>query len=229
MDRGIIGKNFHNLVLDLGEDYILTKYNGEEYKGKMSVISKSSSNYTMRERESFINGVATFPDIKSQSSFSGCYFIRETNPFETYILVSATTKDTTPYVAEVYAVECNAFVSLGYLTETVNEKMDRIFETFIYENDVKVYWDSSLQKQRRSTDGNFDQTLYYMKIPAKFGLSQDHVVIRKTFQKNQKTGLNEWIDVRFRVEAVDLARMNIDDDENTYGVLDVQMSLDTRD
>lgn len=246
MDRKFIGRNFHNMVLDMAEDYHLIKNDGEEYIGKISIIAKTASTYMIGEREYLMTGVATFPDIAAQTSFRGCYFHREINPDRTYILVSTIPKDTTENVAEVYAIGCNTKVSLAILKEEIDENGDRILTPETYAEDIPVYWDSTLQKQRRSSDGNLDQALYYMQIPAKFGVAQDHVVLRDMYQLNEETNKVETISVRFRVESIDPAMVTVDEnsdnsaepidpatlsvDENGYicGIFDVQMSIDTR-
>lgn len=228
MDRHFIGKNFHNLILDMGEDYSLETKDGEEWVGKISIVAKTASSYMMAEREYLFNGTATFPNIEAQTDFRGCYFTRQINPNMTYILVSTTPKDTTEYVADIYAVGCNASVSLAYAKEITTDRGNRKIVPEIYVEDVPVYWDSTLQKQRRSSDGNFDQSLYFMQIPARFGLAQDEIVIRKMPQYNEKTKQNEWVDTKFRVESIDVAMISPNIDGATSGILDVHMSLDTR-
>lgn len=228
MDRRFIGKNFHNLILDMGEDYSLETKDGEEWLGKISIVAKTASSYMMAEREYLFNGTATFPNIEAQTDFRGCYFTRQINPNMVYILVSTTPKDTTEYVADIYAVGCNASVSLAYAKEITTDRGNRKIVPEIYVEDVSVYWDSTLQKQRRSSDGNFDQSLYFMQIPARFGLAQDEIVIRKMPQYNEKTKQNEWVDTKFRVESIDVAMISPNIDGDTSGILDVHMSLDTR-
>lgn len=228
MDRRFIGKNFHNLILDMGEDYSLETKDGEEWVGKISIVAKTASSYMMAEREYLFNGTATFPNIEAQTDFRGCYFTRQINPNMTYILVSTTPKDTTEYVADIYAVGCNASVSLAYAKEITTDRGNRKIVPEIYVEDVPVYWDSTLQKQRRSSDGNFDQSLYFMQIPARFGLAQDEIVIRKMPQYNEKAKQNEWVDTKFRVESIDVAMISPNIDGATSGILDVHMSLDTR-
>lgn len=216
------------MVMDMAENYTLVQNSGEKWTGKISIVAKTASSYMMGEREYLMNGVATFPDMQSQRTFRGCYFTRETNPDFTYILVSTIPKDTTPFVAEVYATGCNATVSLAIPKKKKNEKGDTVIIADIYAKDVKVYADSTLQKQRRSSDGNFDQTLYYMQIPAKYGLSQDDIVLRKTPRYNETTQTHEWIETKFRVEGVDTSMSGTDTEGNIYGILDVQMTIDTR-
>lgn len=228
MDRRFIGKNFHNLILDMGEDYSLETKDGEEWVGKISIVAKTASSYMMAEREYLFNGTATFPNIEAQTDFRGCYFTRQINPNMVYILVSTTPKDTTEYVADIYAVGCNASVSLAYAKEITTDRGNRKIVPEIYVEDVPVYWDSTLQKQRRSSDGNFDQSLYFMQIPARFGLAQDEIVIRKMPQYNEKTKQNEWFDTKFRVESIDIAMISPNIDGVASGILDVHMSLDTR-
>lgn len=228
MDRRFIGRNFHNLVLDMGENYYLETKDGEEYVGKISIVAKTASSYMMAEREYLFNGVATFPSAEAQMDFRGCYFYRDINPNMNYILVSTIPKDTTEYVAEIYAIGCNANVSIAYAKEVTTDRGNRKTIPEVYAENVPVYWDSTLQKQRRSSDGNFDQSLYYMQIPEHFGLAQDEIVIRKMPQYNEKSKQNEWVDVRFRVEAIDVAMITPYIDGSVSGILDVQMSLDTR-
>lgn len=228
MDRAYIGNNFHNLMLDMGENYYLTQPDGEIYTGKISLTTATASSYMLAEREYLMKGTATFPDVDSQVNFRGCYFSREINPNITYILVSTIPKDTTPYVADIYAIQCNTTVSLAIIKQITNEKMDTVDIPEIYAEDILVYWDSTLQKQRRSSDGNFDQTLFNMQIPASYTITQDELVLRKVFKYNEKTQQNEWLEEQFRVESIDLAMTTVDSDGNLHGIIDVQMSLDTR-
>lgn len=228
MDRRFVGDNFYDQMLDMGENYFLEKSDGEEWVGKLSIIAKTASTYMLAEREHLMTGVATFPDIESQTLFRGCYFKRQINPRSTYILVSTIPKDTTEKVAEVYAIKCNATVSMAFLVEKTNQKFDKVSVPEIYAENVQVYWDSTIQKQRRSSDGNFDQSMYYIQIPAKYGLAQDQVVIRKMFMFNEEKKESELVDVRFRVESVDMSMTTLDEDGIVHGIADVQLSLDTR-
>lgn len=228
INRQQIGSNFHNMVVGMSENYTLTQNNGETYTGKISIVAKTASTYMIEEREYLMNGVATFPDIQSQRTFRGCYFTRECAPGYKYIMVSTIPKDTTPYVAEIYAIGCNATVSLAYFRQSKNEKGDLVVAPEIYAKDVAVYMDSTLQKQRRSSDGNFDQTLYYVQIPAKYGVAQDEIILYKMPQVNEKTKTHEWVETRFRVETVNAAMSSIDENGEIHGILDVQMTIDTR-
>lgn len=228
MDRNVIGNNFWLLMQDLGEDYTITKLDGEEWTGKMSLEIKTTSTYMLSEREYLYSGTATFPDREAQTSFKGCYFNRQTNPDKTYLLVSTIPEPTEDRLADIYVVQCNAIVDLAYLVEVNDDKFNRVMVPHRYANDVQVFFDSTLQKQRRSSDGNFEQTLYYMQIPARFGVAPDHTIIRKLSKFNENTQKVELVDTRFRVESVDYSLMTTDEAGNIYGVCDVQMSIDTR-
>lgn len=229
VDRDFIGRSFHNLMQDLAETYTLTTVDGEEYQGHCALIAKTASTYMLAEREFLHQGDMTFPDMESQTLFKGCYFRRERNPQRIYMLASTMPKDTTDYVANVFAVECNAKVDLAYLVEKTNKKGDLVTIPVVFAEDVPVYWDSTLQQQQQGSDGNVDKTRYFMQIPARFGLGQDEVVIRKQPQYNQKTGEVEIVETRFRVQSVDFSLFGTYYDErntNTiYGICDVQMSL----
>lgn len=228
MDRAYVGNNFWLLMQDLGEDYTLIQQSGEKWTGKLSVEIKTTSTYMLSEREYLYSGTATFPDRDAQTTFKGCYFNRQTNPDKTYLMVSTIPEPTDDRVADVFIVQCNTKVDLGYLTTGFDEKGNRIQVVNKYNEDVLAFFDSTLQKQRRSSDGNFEQTLYYMQIPARYGVAPDHVVVRKLSQYNEKTGNVELVETRFRVESVDHSLMSTDDDGNIYGIVDVQMSIDTR-
>lgn len=225
-----VGNKFYELMQDPynAEEYILIQLNGEEWIGRISLEAKTSSTYMMEEREYLQKGTATFPDIDAQTTFRGCYFHRAINPHRTYILVSTIPEPTDGRIGDVFAVECNETVTLAYLEEQVNEKFDRITVPVPFAEDVQVYFDTTLQKQRRSSDGNFEQTLYYMQMPAHYGLSEDQVVLRKSFKWNDELKKNELVDTRYRVESVTLSMTTTDDEGNVYGIMDVQMSMDTR-
>lgn len=228
MDKTFIGNNFYNLMLDLGEDYILTMPNGQEYKGKISLKTKTSSTYMLEEREYLMIGAATFPDIESQTKFRGCYFTRQINPNRTYILTSTIPEPTNENVGYVYAVECNEVVTLANLEKKLDEKGNRITVPVPFEEDVKVYFDTTLQKERRTSDGNFENTLYYMQMPAHYGLSVDQVVLRKSFKWNDEAKKNELVNTRYRVSSITLSMATTDEEGNIYGICDVQMTIDTR-
>lgn len=228
MDRFSVGNDFYDVMLDMAEDYYLTEPDGNTFTGKISLVTGTASSYMISEREHLLKGTATFPSVDAQTNFRGCYFRREMNPKRKYILISTIPRDTTEKVADVYAVMCNTQVSLAILKETTDEKFDMVTVPEIYAKDIDVYWDSTMQKQRRSSDGNFDQTIYAMQIPAVYSLAVDEVVIRKMFQYNEETGKNELIDTIFRVESIDTAMTTVDENGYIHGILDVQMSLDTR-
>lgn len=229
VDRDFIGNSFYNLMKDMAETYTLTTHTGDEYQGHCALVAKTASTYMLAEREFLHQGDMTFPDMESQTLFKGCYFRRARNPQRIYMLASTMPKDTTDYVANVFAVECNAKVDLAYLVEKTDRKGDLVTTPVIFAEDIPVYWDSTLQKQQQSSDGNVDQTRFFMQIPAKFGLSQDEVVIRKQPQYNQKTGEVEIIKTQYRVQSVDISLFGTysgKDTQNTiYGICDVQMSL----
>lgn len=228
MDLGIVGANFYTLMQRLGEDYTLTKIDGEEYTGKISLVANTKSSYMLSEREYLLFGEATFPDIESQTTFRGCYFKRAINPEKTYIMVSTIPEQTSEKLASVYVVQCNEKVDLAYLEETTDEKFDTVTVPVKYAENVDVFFDSTLQKQKQNTDGNFEATMYFMQMPARYTLCPDQVVIRKAFKFNEKTKQNEIAEVRYRVQSVDLSMTTVDENGQIYGIMDVQMSLDMR-
>lgn len=228
MDKQWIGNNFYELLQDIGEDYRVELPDGEEWFGKLSLVAKTTSTKSDSEREYLMKGSATFPDIKSQTNFRGCYFHREINPEVTYLLLSTMPEPTDERVGDIFATVCNDTVSLAYLEKRTDEKHNTVKVAVPYAENVRCFWDSTLQKQRRSTDGNFEATLYFMQMPARYGISEDLVVLRKDFKWNEKEKKNEIVDVRYRVESVDLSMATIAEDGTVYGTADVQLSKDTR-
>lgn len=223
-----IGDNFYKLMMRQGEDYTLYKQNGEEWHGKISLEEKTSSTYMMEEREYAMMGEATFPDIESQTTFRGCYFRREINPNKLYILTSTIPETTNEKIGYIFCVECNETVSLAYLETQTDNKFNKITVPVPFAENINVYFDTTLQKQRRGADGNYVNTLYYMQIPAHYGLSIDQVVLRKGFVWDDKLKKNILKDVPYRVESITLSMATTDDEGNIYGIMDVQMSIDTR-
>lgn len=221
-----IGSRFYDLMMNLGEDYSLETIGGEYFNGKISLVPKTSSTYMLAEREYLLKGTMTFPDVSAQKEFRGCYFKRNIDPDRTYFLVSTIPEPTDGRIADVYCMECNETVQLANLEKRKDKKFNDITVPVVFAENVKVYFDSTVQKQRRSSDGNFDQTLYYMQMPARYGLSQDQIVLRKSFKWDAKKNKNVLTQTRFRVESVDLSLVTTDDGGNIYGVCDVQMSRD---
>lgn len=228
IDLNEIGENFYNLMQELGEDYTVETPSGEEWTGKIAIEAKTTSTKLMEEREYLMKGTATFPDIEAQTTFRGCYFHRNINPQKTYLMVSTMPEQTCEKVGYVFATECNDVVDLAYLETREDDKFNKITVPVIYKENVRVYFDTTLQKQRRSSDGNLDSTLYYMQMPARFGISEDLVVLRKTYKWNAKTLQNEIVKTRYRVEAVTLSMATIDEDNTVNGIVDVQLSVDLR-
>lgn len=228
MDKQWIGNNFYELMQDLGEDYTVELPDGETWTGKISLVAKTTSTKSDSEREYLMKGTSTFPGIKEQTTFRGCYFHREINPEITYLLLSTMPEPTEERVADIFATVCNDTVSLAYLEKKTDEKNNTIKVAVPYAEGVRCFFNSTLQKQRRSTDGNFESTLYFMQMPARYGISEDLVVLRKDFKWNEKEKKNEIVDVQYRVESVDMSMATIGEDGTVYGTVDVQLSKDTR-
>ncbi len=227
MNTAPVGKAFYDMLMDIGEDYTITKLDGTKFTGKISLEPMNYSKM-LEEREYLMQGAATFPDIQSQNDFRGCYFTRNIDHPDTYIMVSVIPEPTDQRIGYIYCVECNETVSLAYLEEQINEKLDTVTVPVVFASDVKVYFDTTLQKQRRSADGNFDVTSYYMQMPAHYGLSEDQVVLRRAYEWDDKNKKNVLVDRRYRVESVTLSMADESIDGNVYGIMDVQLSIDTR-
>lgn len=229
MTKNFIGNNFYELMQNgyNAEDYTLTTFSGEEFTGKISLAVQRYSR-VLEEKEFLLQGVATFPGIEAQETFRGCYFVRETDPMNTYIMVSIVPEPTDGRIGQIYCVECNETVTLANLETHTNDKFDEVMEPVPFAEDVKVYFDTTLQRQKSGSDGNFDVTSYYMQMPAYYGISEDQVVLRKTFKWDENQKKNVIAYKRYRVQSVTTSMMKIDEEGNIYGIVDVQMSADTR-
>lgn len=229
MTKNFIGNNFYELMQNgyNAEDYTLTTFSGEEFTGKISLAVQRYSR-VLEEKEFLLQGVATFPGIEAQETFRGCYFVRETDPMNTYIMVSIVPEPTDGRIGQIYCVECNETVTLANLETHTNDKFDEVMEPVPFAEDVKVYFDTTLQRQKSGSDGNFDVTSYYMQMPAYYGISEDQVVLRKTFKWDEEQKKNVIAYKRYRVQSVTTSMMKIDEEGNVCGIVDVQMSADTR-
>lgn len=228
VDFKTVGSNFYELMQDQGEDYTITRQDGSTYTGKISMIANTRSSYMLAEREYLFNGVATFPDMKAQSEFRGCYFQRELAPEKTYIMVSTMPEPTTPHVATMYCVQCNETVSLANLETVDNEFFDKVTVPVKFAENVKCYFDSTMQRQNRRNDGNIENTLFFAQIPARYGLSVDQVVLRKAFKWDDTLKKNVLVEERYRVESIDLSMTEVTEDGEIYGIMDTQLSVDMR-
>lgn len=229
MTKSFIGNNFYELMQNgyNAEDYTLTTFDGEEFTGKISLAVQRYSR-VLEEKEFLLQGVATFPGIEAQENFRGCYFVRETDPMNTYIMVSIVPEPTDGRIGQIYCVECNETVTLANLETQINEKFDKVMIPVPFAENVKVYFDTTLQKQKSGSDGNFDVTNYYMQMPAYYGISEDQVVLRKTFKWDEEQKKNIIAYKRYRVQSVTTSMAKFDNEGNVYGIVDVQLSADTR-
>lgn len=227
LHKQIVGPNFYQIMQDLGENYVLTDYYGDEFHGKMSIAVQKYSRI-LEEKEYLLQGAATFPGVEETESFRGCYFTRDTDPGNTYIMTSIVPEPTDSRIGYIYVTECNEEVTLANLIKTVDEKGDNVTIPVPFAENVKVYFDTTLQRQKKSSDGNFEGNIMYMQMPAKYGLSEDQVVLRDAFQWDDEQQKNVMKKRRYRVEAVSSSMTKKGPDGEIYGILDVQMSLDTR-
>lgn len=229
MKQNFVGTNFYDLMMSdyNAEEYTLTQLNGEKWVGKISLKVQRYSR-VLEEKEYLLQGAATFPNIEAQETFRGCYFKKESDLMNTYILTAIVPEPTDDRIGYVYCVECNETVILANLESHMDERGDKITEPVPFAEDVKVYFDTTLQKQQSSSDGNFDVTSYYMQMPAHYGISEDQVVLRKAFKWDNDLKKNVLAWKRYRVESVTLSTAREGENGKIYGIVDVQMSVDTR-
>lgn len=229
MKRNFIGNSFYELMMSdyNSEEYTLTQLNGKKWTGKISLAVQRYSK-VLEEKEYLLQGAATFPNIEAQESFRGCYFKRSTDHMNTYILTAIIPEPTDERIGYIYCVECNETVTLANLEKQIDEKGDSITTPVPFAEDVKVYFDTTLKKQQSSSDGNFDATSYYMQMPAHYGISEDQVVLRKSFVWDKELKKNLLNYKRYRVESVTLSTSRVGTNGEIYGIVDVQMSVDTR-
>lgn len=221
MDRSFIGDGFYDLLLDIGEDYALTTVDNKVYTGKISVKTGSESPY-------FLSGTATFPDVNSQTTFMGCYFKTIVDQSRTYMMLSSVPEPTNGKVGTVEVAQCNEIVDLAYLTEGFDDKYNQVTIAKVYQSDVPVYWESTLSKTRQNSSGNYENTTFFAEIPARYAIAVDQVILRNTVRFDEDTEKNLIEKIRYRVDSIDLSKTFYDGDGNIYGVIDVQLSIDTR-
>ncbi len=194
---------FYNMIADLGENIIFFK-DGEVIQQRMSI--KTAKNNFSAEGSYLKSGVMTFDNLKQQDELLGEYFAKESNEEIVNILSIVNNEPNCDgMVGEIYCTECNEQVDLisHYTTIQDDEFGDEILTPVYIDKNVNAFVKTSIREQLDTNVGSFIENTTIIVLPAKYKLSVDNIVVRKTFVFNNTTKQNEYIDVKYKVESVD--------------------------
>lgn len=201
------GLDFYETVVDMGEE--ITFLTNPTIKQFASITPHRTTNKT--DGSYWYTGAMTFDGIDQQNSLIGEYFIRQTNPIPKNILIKAMPENTTPNMATVYSIECNEkidIISHYEKTGQLNEYGEEIESPVYLAKDVDTYMTMSFAKLEDSTPGRIVKTVTNFTLPAKFTLSEQNIILKKTFVFDQKEKANKYEFVKYKIESIDTSMMD---------------------
>lgn len=225
MREMISGEDFYNTIVDMGED--VTFLTDPEIKQYASIAPHRTTNTT--DGAYWYKGVMTFEDVNQQNKLLGEYFKRQTNSFPKHILTAVMSENTTPKIAEVYAVECNDVVDIisHYEKGERNEfGVEELIPVYLAQG-VDVYISVVQKPLIEQVAGAFVETLTNMIIPARFAVSPDNIILKEGIVFDDDLKQNVLKKVPYRIQSVDPSMMDIIDGKYV-GILRCSLREDIR-
>lgn len=224
MNQWIDGEDFYATIVDMGEK--ITFLTDPQIIQYASITPHRTTNTT--DGAYWYTGAMTFNDVDQQNNLLGEYFIRQTNPKPKNILTAVMPENTTAKMATVYSVECNETVDIISHYEDSGE-FDKYGDPIIKEvylaKNVSVYMTMVLKPLESETSGAFIATMTNLLIPAKYKLSSNNIILKKSFVFNEETKQNELSPIKYKVESIDTSMM----DETENGIVGILRCLLTED
>lgn len=206
----ISGEDFYATVVDMGEEIeFLTDPIIKQYASITAYRATGTTNMTDGAYQ--YRGVMTFDDVSQQNELLGEYFKRQTNKEPVHILASVIPENTTPKIAEVYALECNDKVDIiSHYEEGEPDKYgDRPKIPVYIAKDVDCFVTVTQRQLTEQSPGLLVATVTNIILPAKYKLTYDNVVVKKSFVFDDETKENVYTDVKYQVESVDTSMMDM--------------------
>lgn len=219
----IDGFDFYQTIVEDGEQILFQ--NEEQTVQYASIAPHRATNTT--DGSYWYRGAMTFDSISQQERLIGEYFTRQTNPNPMHILTSVMPENTTERVAEVYAVECNDKISIvsHYEVSGKDKFGDDIYEPVYIAEDIDCYTTVTQRPLSEQIQGNQAAMTTNVLIPAKHTLSIQNAATKKGFAFNSQTKQNEYTDIKYKIESIDLSMMDIVDDK-PVGIIRFTMTED---
>lgn len=222
----IDGNDFYNTIVDMGEE--VTFLTEPPIKQFASIAMHRTTNTT--DGAYWYYGAMTFDNVDQQNKLIGEYFTRQTNPGPKNLLTSVMPENTTDRIATVYSVECNEIVDIISHYEKTgepNEFGEQEEEPVYLAKDVDCYMTMTLERVDSETPGYFVRTITNLTIPAKFTISTENIVLKKSFAFDETQKKNVYKPVKYKVESIDTSMMDIVDGE-IVGILKCLLTEDKR-
>lgn len=203
----IDGSDFRDAIIELGE--IVTFQTEPKITQYASIAPHRTTNTT--DGSYWYHGVMTFEDVDQQNELIGEYFKRQTNAVPVYILTSTMSENTTPNMAEVYAVECNDKIDIisHYETSSIPNEFGEYSKEPVYiAKNVACYITVTQKPLSDQIAGTFVSTTTNLTLPAKYMLTQDNIVVKKGFVYDDTLKKNIYTDIKYQIESVDSSMMD---------------------
>lgn len=223
-----IGMDFYAIVNKLGEN-IYFNVSRDDKKPVIQTLKASLENatqaaYNMVDRAYLVKGNMVIPESESKSiqELTGLYFTRQSIPNKKYLMISALPEPQAPLICFIYAVECNEKASILKVSEPSEERDEwgNPVKTYRVENEnIPVYWYTTLRSYKTQNNGKLDQAIYTMYLPAKYKLSPADKITKKSFANG------EYKDEIYSVDSVETAMCGIAESGEIYGIVSAQLTL----
>lgn len=189
---------------------------GDMGTAKASLKPSTKATYSLANRAYYVEGQCfrTSPNMFAE----GDYFTRNSDG-KIYLVSTIQAEPLAPDLVYLYGIKCNAVISLFREKVIIDEYGDRKKEWVPSAENIYCYRDFVDRSGKTTNDGLIPQEIFTLIISHKYHISDGDRVIMK-FNSD-----GEYKDVKFRVESVGTALVNL---EGTSGVNTVQMSLDLR-
>lgn len=204
----IDGEDFYRTIVEMGEE--ITFLTDPEIKQFASIKPHRTTNTT--DGAYWYRGAMTFDGVEQQNTLLGEYFLRQTNPVPKNILTGVMAENTTPRMGTVYSVECNEVIDIISHYKKTGEQTEfgeDILQPVYLAKDVACYMTMVLERAERETTGFFVDSLTNLLLPARFTLSPNNTILKKSFVFDNATEKNKYDYVKYRVESIDTSMMDV--------------------
>lgn len=209
--------------LDILGEHLVFDYNGENYTIPASLKQSTRQVYNLAPREFYFEGQCAYTYDGVNRIKAGDYFVRESVPdYRKYYVASIIPETYAPDLGYMFAIQCNAEISLARL-ETTETEYGFTQEEVKYAENICVYFTTVPRSYQKLNDGNLDQTIYNAIISASYPVSIDDRLYRNMYVKG------DYKPVAYRIESIDTALMTYDyENQTSSGIINVQMTEDLR-
>lgn len=182
---------------------------------KASIKPSTKATYSLANRAYYVEGQC----FRTSPMFAeGDYFVRKSDGMK-YFVSTVQTEPCADDLVYLYAIQCNAEVSLLREKAYIDEYGDRKREFIAVHENISCYRDFVDRSAKTTNDGTIPQEIITLIIPHRYGISAGDRIEMKF-----NCG-GEYDSERFKVESVGTALVSLD---GASGVDTAQLSIDTR-